>query len=138
MNTDHALAHGLARLGLGMNIALHGLTRIPNLRAFNIGLQDQFANTFLHPDLVYASGYLIAWGEAILGVLLVLGLFLRPTLVAGTLLMILLTTGSCLIQNWASAGMQLPYIAFYAALLATASKDRFSLDHLIARRKGNL
>lgn len=125
---DHRLAHALARLGLGINIALHGIVRLPKLDAFASGLRDQFAQSILPGPLVYLSGYGIAIGEAVIGVLLVLGLFLRPTLVAGTLLMVALITGSCLIENWSAAGIQMIYLAFYAALLATARHDGWSLD----------
>lgn len=125
---DAAWAHGLARLGLGVDIALHGLTRAPNLRGFASGLQEQFAGSILPPPLVFASGYGIAIGEAAIGILLVFGLFLRPALASGSALMIFLLFGTCLIQNWQAAGIQLVYLAFYCALLATARWDRFSLD----------
>ena len=104
---DKALAHGLARLGLGVTIALHGFVRLPDLSGFAAGMQKQFAETFLPGSLVYATGYCIAIGEAIIGTLLVLGLWLRPALAAGSLLMILLLTGTCLLQNWSVAGLQL-------------------------------
>ena len=90
--------------------------------------EEQFAQSILSPALVYASGYGIAIGEAAIGTLLLLGLFLRPALAAGTLLMILLLTGTCLIQNWSVAGIQMTYLAFYCALLATAKYDRLSID----------
>lgn len=80
---DCAWAHALARFGLGINIALHGLTRLPDLRGFASGLQDQFAKSVLPASLVFAGGYGIVIAEAVTGILLVLGLFLRPTLVAG-------------------------------------------------------
>jgi hypothetical protein len=55
MNTtqlDQTLAHGLARLGLGVTIALHGFVRLPNLSGFAAGMQKQFAETFLPGSLV--------------------------------------------------------------------------------------
>lgn len=134
MNSDHALAHGLARLGLGVNIALHGFTRLPNLHAFASGLQKEFEKTFLPPGLVLASSYGIAITEAAVGTLLVLGLFLRPALITGSLLMIFLTTGTCLLQNWSTAGSQLVYLAFFAVLLATVKHDAFSVDALRRRK----
>ena len=134
--SEYRLAHALARLGLGVNIALHGFVRLPKLDAFSNGLREQFAQSILPGPLVYASGYGIAIGEAIIGVLLVLGFFLRPTLVAGTLLMIVLITGSCLIENWSAAGIQMTYLGFYAVLLATVRHDGWSLDAWRASRRG--
>lgn len=125
---DYELAHGLARIGLGVDIALHGWTRVPNLAGFAAETQKQFAASILPAPIVYASGCGIAIGEAIIGTLLLVGLFLRPTLVAGALLMIFLLTGTCLIQNWNAAGTQLIYLAFYCALLATARHDGLSAD----------
>jgi thiosulfate dehydrogenase [quinone] large subunit len=139
MNTtqlDKALAHGLARLGLGVNIALHGFVRLPDLSGFATDMQKQFAETFLPGSLVYATGYCIPIGEAVMGTLLVLGLWLRPALTAGSLLMILLLTGTCLLQNWSVAALQLSYLAFYVAVLATASCDRFSVDGILRSRAG--
>ena len=134
MNTtqiDKALAHGLARLGLGMAIALHGFVRLPDLSGFATGMQQQFAQTVLPGSLVYATGYCIAIGEAIVGTLLVLGLWLGPALTAGSLLMILLLIGTCLLQNWSVAGLQLGYLAFYVAPLASSNCDRFSIDGVL-------
>ena len=83
-----------------------------------------------------ATGYCIAIGEAIIGTLLVLGLWVRPALTSGSLLMILLLAGTSLLQNWSVAGLQLGYLAFYAAVLATATCDRFSIDGVLRSRAG--
>ena len=75
-------------------------------------------------------------GEAVIGTLLMVGLWLRPALAVGSLLMILLLSGTCLLQNWSVAGLQLGYLAFYAAVLATAACHRFSLDSILRSRAG--
>ena len=127
---DAALAHGLARLALGLNIAMHGYGRLPNLTGFANGMVKQFAATFLPSPLVYITGFTIAIGEAIVGTLVFLGLLLRPALVIGTLLMLLLIFGSALIQQWDAVSVQMIDVAFYIGLLATIRYDRFSLDGL--------
>jgi thiosulfate dehydrogenase (quinone) large subunit len=129
-----ALGHALGRLALGMNIAMHGLTRLPNINGFASALVKQFGKTFLPAQLVYVTGYGIAIGEAIIGTCLFFGLLLRPVLVLGTLLMLLLLFGSTLIQQWEIAYIQLIYIAFYVGLLVTLHCDRFSLDALRSRK----
>ena len=53
---DKALAHGFVRLGLGVNIALHGFVRLPNLSGFAADMQKQFAETFLPGPLVTQPG----------------------------------------------------------------------------------
>jgi len=135
-NLDREIAHGLARLGLGVNIALHGFVRLPKLAAFAGGMEKEFAKTFLPGSLVHALAYGIAFGEAAIGTLLILGLLLRPTLIAGTLLMILLLSGVCLLEKWDVAGMQLTYLGIYTVLLVTASWDRFSVDGMLRRGSG--
>jgi thiosulfate dehydrogenase [quinone] large subunit len=131
---DAALAHGLARVALGLNIAMHGYSRLPNLAGFGNGMVKQFDATFLPGPLVYATGCGIAIGEAIIGTLLFLGLLCRPALVIGTLLMLLLIFGSTLIQQWDIVSVQMIDIAFYTGLLATVRYDRFSLDGLRQRK----
>lgn len=129
-DSDLRLAYALARLGLGLNIALHGLIRIPKLPAFAAGMQETFSGSILPPALVYVTAYGIAIAEVIIGILLILGLVLRPALVAGTLLMILLISACCLIENWSAVGIQMVYLAFYCVMIATATFDSRSLDSL--------
>jgi thiosulfate dehydrogenase (quinone) large subunit len=70
-----------------------------------------FAATFLPSPLVYITGLGIAIGEAGIGTLLVFGLLLRPTLVVGTLLMLLLIFGSTLIQDYQGLSTQMVVVA---------------------------
>lgn len=125
---DLSLAHAIARVAMGVNIAMHGLVRLPDLDGFASGLVTQFSETLLPASLVYLSGYGIVFAEVVIGLLLLVGLRLRGTLVAGMALMILLLFGTCLIQNWGTASSQMIYIAYYAVLLATLGYDRYSVD----------
>jgi thiosulfate dehydrogenase [quinone] large subunit len=131
-----ALAHGLLRICLGANIFLHGATRIGGFDAFAAHLHKQFEPTFLPSALISASAYLIVAGETVVGALLLLGLGVRKTLVAGLLLMLFLQVGTCLIQDWNVATQQLTYILFYGLLLAAADWDGWSLDRW--RRRSSL
>jgi uncharacterized membrane protein YphA (DoxX/SURF4 family) len=80
-----------------------------------------------------ATAYAIPPIELTVGALLVAGLFLRPALVVGTLLLCQLTFGSALTQQWDIAGIQLVYVAIYTVLLATAGFDRYSIDRLFQK-----
>jgi thiosulfate dehydrogenase [quinone] large subunit len=135
--SDLGLAVSLARLGLGVNIALHGWTRVFKFAEFAGHLDQQFAHSILPEALVRASGYAIVGAECIIGLLLLAGFALRPALAAGCCLMIVLLFGTCLVQNWSGAGDQLIYLAFYATLLALRTRDRWSLDSVLARARGN-
>ena len=122
------LAYALVRICLGLNIFLHGAARVPHLDVFLAKLQKQFAPTFLPVGLVEATGYVIVGGEAVIGLLVLIGWGLRWALVAGICLMLLLQFGTGLVQDWSAAGQQLIYVAFYAVLLATIEYDRGSVD----------
>src|SRR5277367_401423 len=97
---DLALAHGFARIGLGLNIATHGLTRLGMIPGFAAETVKMFSPTFLPPLLVNATAYLIPPAELVIGLFLIAGLFLRPTLALGLLLMFQLMFGMTLLQQW--------------------------------------
>ena len=122
---DAALAHGLARVALGLNIAIHGYSRLPNLAGFANGMVKEFAATFLPGPLVYITGFGIAISEAVIGTLLFFGLLCRPVLVFGTLLMLLLIFGSALIQQWEIASVQMIYVAVLLRIACNSSLRSF-------------
>lgn len=130
---DAALAHGLARVALGLNTS-HARVR-PFAESCRLCERNGQAVCcdVSSGTACYTTGCGIAIGEAIIGTLLFLGLFCRPVLVIGTLLMLLLIFGSALIQQWEIVSDQMIYIAFYVVLLATVRYDRFSLQGLRRR-----
>lgn len=130
---DRALAYSLARVALGLNIAIHGLVRIGHIVQFAGGLKTQFVQTFLPEPLVVVAGYGIVIGESCIGLLVLFNLLLRPALVMGTILMLVLQFGTCLRQDWNAASIQLIYIGFYAALLATYRYHSSSAAIMAAR-----
>ena len=130
---DLRLAHGLARIGLGMDMALHGMTRLPQLATFVATLEKQFANTFLPQPLVTFAAYAIVFSESAIGVALILGLFVRLALVGNAMLMIILLFGTCLVMNFTVAATQLLYMAYITVLLATVAYDGLSLDRWRSR-----
>jgi thiosulfate dehydrogenase [quinone] large subunit len=133
-NSDLPLAYLLLRATLGINILLHGVARLLSSPAhFSATLAHEFQATPLPHSLVLAFAWTLPWAEAFLGLFLFIGLFTRIALSLGALLILALTFGACLLQNWPVAGDQLIYAAVYAALLAFASANRFSLDTLIRR-----
>lgn len=134
--TDAALAYGLLRLALGVNIFMHGASRIyAGVSHFASSLLPEFQKTPLPASAVYAFGMALPYAEAILGAFLLLGLGTRYVCVLGMLLMVTLTFGSALHQDWNAAGIQLIYTFVYAALLGLRRYDLISLDGLILRRK---
>jgi thiosulfate dehydrogenase [quinone] large subunit len=128
---DQNLAYLLFRVLLGLNIAVHGISRIlAGPSNFASSLLPEFQKTILPAWSVYQFGLVLPFAEAIFGTLLLIGLFTRLSLIGGSLLMISLTFGTCLRQDWNTASTQLIYGALYAALLAFCSKNYYSLDTL--------
>jgi len=76
----------------------------------------------------------LPWAEATIGLLLLLGLFTRFALVAGSLVMIALMAGITLAQNWDVVGIQLIYCAIYFVLLTHRGRNVYSLDTVLHRR----
>ena len=128
-NKDAALAYLFLRATLGVNIFFHGLSRIlAGPAAFAATLVQQFHATPLPSGMVSVFAHALPWVEAVIGLLLLLGAATRFALCAGALLILLLTFGSALHQDWDVAGLQLIYAAVYAALLAFRDNNAFSVD----------
>ena len=126
---DRKLAYLLLRLIMGVNICVHGFARIANgSRAFGHELIPMFATTFLPTWSVYLFGISLPWAELLVGAVVVLGWKGRYAYLLGMSMILALTFGSSLRQDWAAATMQLTYALLYGALLAFRSYNVFSID----------
>ena len=128
--SDIVIAYTILRLSFGANILLHGLSRILNGRpAFLAYLTHYFEHAHLIPaSSLPAFGAVLPWVETTLGLLLMLGLFSRFSLIAGALVMTALVIGTNLAQDWLVSGLQLPYCFIYYYLLIHLEQNRMSLD----------
>jgi thiosulfate dehydrogenase (quinone) large subunit len=129
---DTVIAYTILRLAFGANILLHGLSRVLNGRpAFLAYLNHYFEHAHLIPmSMLPAFAAVLPWVETALGVLLVLGLFSRFTLIVGALVLTVLVIGTNLAQDWLVAGLQLPYCFIYYYLLVHLEQNSLSLDRL--------
>ena len=126
---DAALAYFLLRVTIGTNIFIHGLSRIlAGPSHFADALVPAFQHAPLPSGAVRLFALALPFAESIVGLLV-----LVVALVAGALLILTLTFGATLNQDWESAGLQLIYAAVYAALLAFRHHDTFSVDALLNR-----
>jgi thiosulfate dehydrogenase [quinone] large subunit len=126
---DRRLAYALLRAIIGVNLAVHGISRLlAGPHTFAASLVGTFHATLLPPWSVMAFGLMLPWVEATLGLLILLGFATRFALVAASLTILVLTFGSTLRQDWEIAGLQLIYAAIYAALLAFRRENVYSLD----------
>jgi thiosulfate dehydrogenase (quinone) large subunit len=131
---DVSCAYALLRVSLGFNIFMHGAVRwAAGLKGFAVSLVPMFQKAPLPQWSVYAFGYTLPILEAAIGAAILLGMRTRSALVSGAMLMIVLTFGSTLRQDWPTVGIQLGYSFVYCALLAAVRFDRYSLNQLMAR-----
>jgi thiosulfate dehydrogenase [quinone] large subunit len=128
--SDIVIAYTILRLSFGANILLHGLSRILNGRpAFLAYLNHYFEHAHMIPaGSLPVFGAVLPWVETALGLLLMLGLFSRFTLIVGALVMTILVIGTNLAQDWLVSGLQLPYCFIYYYLLIHLEQNQMSVD----------
>jgi thiosulfate dehydrogenase (quinone) large subunit len=132
---DRALACLLLRATLGLNIALHGITRIflGGVTPFVNATLTQFQNTPLPAWQVRAFATAVPFLELLIGVLLFVGLWTRWALSAGALLMMALIFGTALRSEWNLLFLQMFYSFLYFVLLMCRQYDSFSVDGLLKK-----
>lgn len=121
-------AYVALRLALGLNMFLHGATRLPNLGGFADGIVGEFEGTILPPAFVEVFATVLPFLEAAVGLSLLLGLFRVPGLLLGVAVMLSLLFGTGLQQNWGTIATQMHYVLWFALLLVFLPYDRWALD----------
>jgi thiosulfate dehydrogenase [quinone] large subunit len=131
---DLALPYALLRIALGLNICLHGVVRwTAGLKNFAESLLPMFQKTPLPAWSVMSFGYVLPIVETLVGACLLFGFQTRRALILGSILMLVLTFGSTLRQDWPTVGIQLTYSLVYALLLATIRFNSYSVDRRLHR-----
>jgi thiosulfate dehydrogenase [quinone] large subunit len=136
--SDTVIAYTILRLSFGANILLHGMGRLLNGRpAFLAYLTHYFEHSHLIPaGMLPIFGAVLPWVETGLGLLLMLGLFSRFTLIVGALVMTFLVIGTNLAQDWLVSGLQLPYCFIYYYLLVHLEQNTWSVDSWMGMGSG--
>lgn len=130
-SSDAVLAYGLLRFIFGINIMLHGVTRLLAPQgAFLAYLTHYFEKTPLMPkEILPIFAIVLPWAEAIFGALVLVGAATRFALIAGSLVLAALAFGTNLAQDWNIAGLQLIYAAIYYILLVNRGQlNGLSID----------
>jgi thiosulfate dehydrogenase [quinone] large subunit len=135
--SDTSLAYAIFRLTFGVNICFRGVARIfiLGLDNFGNGMMKQFSATFFPPIFINTFAHTLPWIETALGLMLIAGLWTRPALIIGGLMMTSLTFGTMILQDFTLAWLQLSYAIAFFLLLATRSWNTISLDTLLAGRR---
>jgi thiosulfate dehydrogenase [quinone] large subunit len=134
-HSDAALAYAIFRLTFGVNLMLRGVDRIffLGLDNFGNGMVKQFEMTWIGPAMIQPFAHTIPWIEMAMGALIILGLFTRPALVVGGLMMTSLTFGTMFLRNFDLAWLQLTYAIAFFLLLAARSWNVISLDRMLGK-----
>lgn len=127
--SNQTLSYAMLRMITGLNVLMHSLTRLFDLSVFKKQIIHDFQNTILHESLLNIFSLTLPFLELIVGILLILGLFTKQTLVVASLLIAVLIFGSSLAGNWTAVGLQMIYVLIYYVLLLNRDHNQFSLDH---------
>ncbi|HEY2039401.1 MAG TPA: MauE/DoxX family redox-associated membrane protein [Edaphobacter sp.] len=128
-NDDEKIAYALLRAVAGTNLLMHGVSRLlAGPEAFSAHLTEQFAHSPLPEAVVRGFGSVLPPIEGLIGLLLLIGWKTRWALIAASLLMLVLTFGSSLIQNWSAAETQLMYALVFSVLLFLRRYNSWSVD----------
>jgi thiosulfate dehydrogenase [quinone] large subunit len=127
--SDEKIAYALLRAVAGTNLLMHGVSRLlAGAQGFAAHLTEQFAHSPLPVSMVRSFGAALPPIEGLIGLLLLIGLKTRWALIAASLLMLVLTFGSALVQDWTAAGAQLMYALVFFLLLFLRQYNSWSLD----------
>src|SRR6266446_5651384 len=129
-----------ARLVLGLIFFMAGVWKVFQLGPLNHARKYflPFADTFLPVWSLWATGVVIPFVELIGGALVILGLRTREALIALGFVLAIVTFGHLLKEPLYEFHTHvIPRLALLLFVFMLPSEDdRFSADHLIARKKG--
>ena len=140
-NSARSWAIFFAREVLGFIFFMAGVYKVFQLGPLNHARKYflPFADTFLPAWTLWATGVTIPFVELIAGALLILGLRRREALIALGFVLITVTFGHLLHEPlYPFHEHVIPRLALLLfVLMLPAEDDRFSIDYLISRRRGN-
>jgi thiosulfate dehydrogenase [quinone] large subunit len=125
MNTTSFL---IVRLAVAASMLGHGLVRLPKLSEFSNWMVSSFEKSMLPSVLVTPFSYILPIAEFVIGLLLVIGLFTRGSLIAGGFIMVILIFGSAMVENWEAMPSQFIHAAFFAVLLSFLQYNTCAVD----------
>lgn len=126
------LAYLFIRTALGLNIFLHGFSRITGKYQQFVGsVTKEFEATSLNVRVVRIFAMVLPWLELIIGALLLFGLFTKGSAISGFFLLMLLLFGKSIKQDWLTVSLQMIYAFFYVLLIAFLKYNTISIDYFL-------
>lgn len=130
MNTTSFL---IVRLAVAASMLGHGLVRLPKLTGFSNWMVSSFEKSMLPSALVTPFSYILPIAEFVIGLLLVIGLLTRVSLIAGGFTMVILIFGSAMVENWEAMPSQFIHAAFFAVLLSFLQHNTYAVDNFLKK-----
>jgi thiosulfate dehydrogenase [quinone] large subunit len=134
---DFSVITVLLRLVMGFLLFFAGIGKLtgPGLKGFAGYIVSDFTEkTWLPKFMLVPYGYVLPFAELILGFLLIIGLFTRPTIIVSALMLISLMFGKILTGDHATVANIAQYVVFLCLVYWTSRDNMFSVDYL--RGKG--
>lgn len=128
-------AYLFARLSMGVNFLLHGLVRFPKLQGFKDWMLGYFKDSLLPLWSVEIWASILPFLEFGIGLLLIIGLCTKKTIIFGSSVIIVLIIGSCLKENWEWVSFQMIYSLYFFLLLIYYKYNHYSIDRYIKKDK---
>ncbi|KQR71766.1 DoxX family protein [Pedobacter sp. Leaf176] len=130
---DRNWAYLLGRLAIGLSFFGHGLVRLPKLAGFSNWMMGQFSKSALPDFLVLPFSYALPVLEFASGLLILIGLFTRQSLLLAGAVSLALIFGTTMIENWEALVSQLIHVAFLAFLLAYLPLNIYAIDNKLKK-----
>lgn len=124
----------LLRLAVAISMFGHGLVRLQKLATFSNWMVGSFENSMLPKFIVTPFSYVLPIAEFAIGLLLILGLFTKPALIAGGFVILALLFGTSMIENWEAIPSQLIHVAFFALLLHFIEYNSWAIDSFLIKK----
>ena len=134
MTRQREIGYALLRLTFGVVFLFAGIGKfIGGLTDF-VGTMNQHFSGKLPAMMVMPFSYVLPFGEVTTGALIVFGLLTRLGLTISGLLLIGLTFGTVMLNDFPTAAHNVQYALVNFALLWLSDLNRYSLDSLFRHR----
>lgn len=143
--SDHGLwAYVIPRISVGILFLVAGVSKLVNYSGPTGWLRGQMFDTFKLklPAFMVSSGILkgyfvvLPWVETVVGALLLIGLFTRPTLVIAGLTLVSINLGMAIAQSFDIVARNFIYILMVSFLLAFVHNNGLSADCFLRNAMG--
>src|SRR5438128_3797269 len=133
MSKHREVAYALLRLTLGIVFLFSGVGKFMGGLSGFVGTMNQHFSGKLPAVMVMPFAYVLPFGEVTVGALIVLGLFTRLGLTLSGLLLIGLTFGTVMLNDFPTVAHNVQYALVNFVLLWVSEYNRYSSDSIFRR-----